>query len=212
MKKYILILVLSFCQWAISQEYHFDSYYFYNSKAGDRFFMINSNDDNYFLWGYGSNDLMYGNIIDFKKKQLHHLSVANSDTDLELKYEYSLKGISGPKEKSNIIFDNSKVLTDSLQTRYIYKKFKVSSKGKRKYLGKVEVEYDNSDFVFPAIALKHFSHHFFNITEISNVNTKLPLQFSIDNNDVKVINFNLTKKQKINALLSISNEQIKFLK
>lgn len=212
MKKYVIISFLSICQFAFSQEYHFDSYYFYNSKDGDRFFMINSNNDNYFLWGYGTNDLMYGNIIDFKEKEIHHLSISNSSKDLEFKYEYSLKGISGPKERSNIIFDTSKVHIDSLQTRYIYKKFKVSSRGKRKYLGKVEVEYDNSDFVFHAITLKHFSHHFFNINEISAVNNKLPLLFSIDNNDGKVINFNLTKKQKINTLLSISNEQIKYLK
>jgi len=172
--------------------------------------MINSNDDSFFLWGYGTSDLMYGNIIDFKKKEIHHLSVTNSDTDLEFKYEYSLKGISGPKEKSNIIFDSSNVDKDSLQTSYIYKKFKVSSRGKRKYLGEIEVQYDNSDFVFHAITLKIFSHHFFNVNEIKNLGYKLPIKFNINNNDGKVINFNLTKKQKINALLTISNEQINF--
>jgi hypothetical protein len=210
MKKSILVLFLTFCQFSFSQEYRFDSYYFYNSKDGDRFFMINSNDDSFFLWGYGTSDLMYGNIIDFKKKEIHHLSVTNVETDLEFNYEYSLKGISGPVEKSNIIFDSSKVDIDSLQTSYIYKKFKVSSRGKRKYLGEIEVQYDNSDFVFHAITLKIFSHHFFNVNEIKNLGNKLPIKFNINNNDGKVINFNLTKKQKINALLTISNEQINF--
>jgi hypothetical protein len=200
MKKYVIISFLFLCQFAFNQEYHFDSYYFYNSDVGDRFFMINSNNESYFLWGYGSNELIYGNIIDFKKKEIHHFTVANSETDLEFKYEYSLKGISSPKEKSNIIFDSSKVDIDSLHTSYIYKKFKISSRGKRKYLGKVEVEYDNSDFVFHPITLKHFSHHFFNVNEISKGINKLPLKFSIDYNEGKVINFNLTKKQNFKTV------------
>ncbi len=172
--------------------------------------MINSKNDNYFLWGYGINDLMYCNILDLKNKNIHHLMVSNSDSDLEFEYDFSRKTFSNYKENSNIIFDSSKVYLDSLQTKNIYKKYKVSSRGKRKYLGKIEVQYDNSDFVFHANTLKHFSHHFFNINGILNFNTKLPLKFSIDKNDGKVINFHLTKKQKINSLLSISDEQIKF--
>ena len=139
------------------------------------------------------------------------MNVVNSDSGLEFNYEYSVNKFNRPTENSNIVYDSSTVHLDSLQTINIFKKYKVSSRGKKKYLGKVEIQFDNSDFVFHEYTFKLFIHHFFNLENGKlNSKNKLPLKFSVDYNDGKVINFNLTKKQKINALLTISDEQINF--
>lgn len=174
--------------------------------------MINSgNNDYYFLFKNGEKDI-WGTLYDFKEMVIHEYEVINTKNGLEFKYLNSKKFGSITYFEKDIQYEFSHEIIDSVKSKSTLTKIHPTNRGKKKFRGKVELEYESNSDIFNANILKYFGHHFFDNRDISFVGYKLPTKITFDYNNGTAISTRLTKKQKINTTLTISKGQINFKK
>ena len=172
--------------------------------------MINSSDNSYVFRGSSNGNGMRGSIFDFKTDVFHHYNVTNIDNAVNFEYSDSRKLQEAYPDaiEKKVQFEYIITKIDSVKESVKIVKYK----RKRKILGEVELIYskNNSDYVFHNSALLFLSHHFYDKREIKNVNSRLPTSIQFTFNNKKMAKTTLIKKQKINTLLSITKEQLKY--
>ena len=215
MKKilYFLVIILFFSQDSYSQEYTFDNYYEYNSDNGTKFFMTNSGNENYLFFGYTGNQTIYGYIVDFNSNEYHYFDVENTNDSVSFTYTYSKKitECSCDIEEKNVTYTYSVESIDSLKSKTIVNKIKIKKNGKIKPIAKLELSYQNDEtYIFYPSHLNFYLHHFHITNELIGIKNKLPLKIDVFYNNERTFTSSLSKRKKINTLLTISKEQIKY--
>ena len=119
---------------SFSQEYTFDNFYEYNTDYGTKFFMTNSENENYLFFGYTGNETIYGYIVDFNTNEYHYYDVANLNDDVNFTYINSAKKTECfcHEDKKNISYIYEKENIDSLKTKTIITKIQTKKNGKTK--------------------------------------------------------------------------------
>ena len=203
-----------FCfQNSFSQEYTFDNFYEYNTVYGTNFYMNNSTNENYLFYGYTRGETIYGYIFDFNTNEFHYYDVANYNNSVSFTYShsYSRKNemCSCDKDGKRVSYTYTTESIDSLKTKITITKIKTKRNGKIKFLGKVELSYENNEkYIFYSNHLRLYSHHFLVCNKVFSVPNKLPIKVFYDYHNGVIATSNLTKRKKINTLLSLSKEQI----
>jgi hypothetical protein len=174
--------------------------------------MINSTDDSYAFYGYNTSVGIPGYIIDFERKEFHNYDANNFGENVTFTYLHSRKYNKDLycSEEKKVHYDFSNQKTDSLKTKLVLIKNRISKKGKSKFIGKADLEYDETDFVFSSKLLKLIGHYFFDNRDVSFIGNKLPTKITYNYNNGFALILDLTKKLKINTLLSLSKEQIQY--
>lgn len=172
--------------------------------------MINSNDDNYYFTCRRDNEAIWGYLYDNKRMVRHNFEVLNFENSLQFNYLSSnkIKLSDYSYFEKNMQYDAITEDIDSIKTKAIVTKNQVNKKGKKKFRGKIELEYDNDGGLFPAKLLVYFGHHFLDHRELSFIENKLPTKVTFDYNNGIIDIIKLKKKLKINTSLIISAEQI----
>ena len=210
MKKalYSLLIIAFFFQNGFSQEYTFDSYYEYKTlnNGSTNFYFINSKDNSYFLNGTHGSESIYGTVIDLKKNITHEYEVINHENSIQFNYLFSKK-YNLDTYGSNFVVETSEKEIDSTKREIKIVIFK--NKRKKKIECVVDILIENSDDLFCNQLLNAFSHG-----RLKNTNFKIDkgilLNFKVDFQNGFKVETKLIKKQKINTLLSISKEEIKY--
>lgn len=68
------------------------------------------------------------------------------------------------------------------------------------------MEYNETDFVFSSELLKFIGHHFFDNRDFSFIGNKLPTKITYNYNNGFELILDLTKKLKINNVLTLKKE------
>ncbi len=187
----------------------FDNFleYKYKGKIGSTFFYLtNTKNDSYILNNYYGSDTMYGKIRDYNNNIFHELEILTTDTILKFKYLYSLK-YSRNNYGSKFIVESFVNEIDSTSREIKIVVFK--NKRKKKIECKIDLIVENSDDFFCNQILYSLSHG-----RLINKNFKIEkgtiLNYKVEFPNGFKTEIKLIKKQKINTILSISKEQLKF--
>ena len=209
MKKNLKIIILFICQNVFCQEYNFDNFYEFEG-SGIKAIMINSQDDSYYFTCKKGSETIWGYLFDFKENSIHNYEVIDSDNSVQFNYLNSRKMTTAYLTyiENNIQYDSTTEVIDSIKSKTIITKNHVNKRGKKRFLGKIELEFDGSNNVFPGKLIAHFGHHFFDSRDLSFIVNKLPNKIIFDYNNGIVITNKLIKKLKINTILKISTVQL----
>ncbi len=215
MRKSILILFIIFQQVIYCQQYQFDNYYEYESNFGEiSFIMTNSSDSTFIFKGNRNTNDITGYVFDNKKFERHHYDVSNIRNAISFKYINSkaIEGFDPQWMESKVEYNYTISKIDSLKESVKIIKYKLNRKSKSR-LSEVEMIYDknNANYFYPYLALGFFTYHFFDNRIIENTYNRLPIKISFDFYNGFRSSFNLTKKQKINTLLTISKQEINYV-
>jgi len=210
MKKIITIILFLMFSSVFCQDFTFDNYYEYESENRIDFFMVNSFDNSYAFYGYNTEIGLAGSIINFQKNEFHDYTITNTDGNLIFTYINSRKKNKGfyNEKKNNVIYKFSSENIDSLRTKTTVIKNRKLKNGKLKIEGKANIEYEKSDLMFSSDLLKFVGHNFFDDRDVSFFGNELPSKITYEYSDVSIPSKNLTRKLKINALLSLNKKDI----
>lgn len=215
MKRLAYLILFLFPVTSFCQEYHFDSFYEFNSSNNINFFMINSSDKNYAFYGYRVEKNIYGYIVDFKSNELHHFDVDNSNNSINLSYTYSenKRKCECDNDNRKLVFNYQNIDIDSSSYKTTITKVKPKNNGKTKWKGQVELNYSkNEQFVFHPNHINFYLHHFFNSDQELKIDSKLPQSIIVYYEQNSSFTTRINKKKKINTSLSISKEQLNYRK
>ena len=215
MRKSILILFIIFQQIIYCQQYQFDNYYEYKSNFGEiSFIMTNSLDSTFIFTGNRNNKEITGYVFDNKKFECHYYNVSNITNAISFEYINSkaIKGRDPQWMESKVEYNYIRSEKDSLKESLKIIKYKLKRKSKSR-LSEVEIIYDknNVNYFYPFLALRYFTNHFFDGRIIENTYNRLPIKISFNFYNGFKSSFNLTKKQKINTLLTISKQDLNYI-
>lgn len=211
MKYLIFIVPLFFYQNSFCQDYVFDSFYEYTSSNNDvKFFMINSTNKNYILCGQSDGASIKGHIYDFVTNEYHRYDVKNSMNSVQFKYLNSDKmtkpfpDVIDNKNQFEYLSQEIDSLNESVT---IVKKMPYR---KKIIVGQVELIYSktDADYTFHNLLIPYISYHFFDQRELEKTNNRLPtlITYNYDISTKQKFSYKLTKKEKINTTLTITEE------
>jgi hypothetical protein len=176
--------------------------------------MTNSSDSTFIFKGNRNTNDITGYICDFKKFEYHYYNVSNIKNAISFKYINSkaVKGLDPQWKESKVEYNYTISKIDSLKESLKIIKYKLNRKSKSR-LSEVEIIYDknNVNYFYPYLALGFFTNHFFDNRIIDNTYNRLPIKISFDFYNGYRSSFTLTKKQKINTLLTISKQDINYI-
>ena len=211
MRKILWILLFFLGQNVFCQEYYFDTFLEYEkSKNETDVFMINSFNQEYVFYCYHISNELEGKIIDHKNNIMHFYSIKSVNNSLEFKYIYSQKR-DFKKEPCTVKtekYEVKKVEIDSLNQSFEIIEFK-NKKKKRVYENATINLIKIDSKPLPIIAYGYF-HHFPICSLIDFPKGFIPKNIQINyfnNEDNKI---NLIQNKKINTLLSLKPEDIKY--
>lgn len=212
MKTSIIVILFLFYQNAYCQEYTFDNLYEFEGQSVTAAVMINSQDANYYFTYRKGSETLWGYLVDFKKNIGHNFEVINTGNSVQFNYlrSYKINPDNLTFIDKNIQYEMINEVNDSTKTRSILYKNQVNKKGRKKLKGKIELLFDNSNDVFPARLIGLFGHHFFDHRDLTYLGNRLPTKIIFDYNNGITVTSKLTKKLKLNTLLSISKEQLTY--
>ena len=214
MKSFLIIAVVLFCQNVFCQDYNFDTFLEYKKSQGTSdIFMLNSSNEDYVFYCYNNKDELIGRILDHKRNIMHYYSMKNHNNSVEFKYLYSNKinpdkKVCGEVKKEN--FEIKTVVLDSINQSYEIIEY-TNKKKKRIYQsGIVNLKKIDSKHL-PTLVYGYFGHFSKCIRDIvSFPQGYIPLNIKISYFNNNIENINLFQNKKINTLLSLKPEDIKY--
>ncbi|WP_264520822.1 hypothetical protein [Flavobacterium sp. N1994] len=216
MRKFITLTVFLFCQNVFCQEYYFDIFLEYAVKNNKTdMFLLNSSYEDYLFYCYNNGGEFKGEIDDHKNNIIHHYSLKNINNSIEFKYLYSeidTKRLEYKKAPCTIETEKYQVKQneiDSLNQSFEIIEF-TNKRKKRIY----QTIYINMVKLVESKSLPSFAYGYFKDYSKCKI-IDLPRGYipslistetvNKDKNQIKLI-----QKKKINTILSIKPEDIKY--
>lgn len=215
MKRFIIIVGLFFCQNVFCQEYYFDIFLEYEkTHTQNDVFMLNSSSDDYVFYCHTVGIQLEGKIVDHKNNIEHCYTLKNTNGSIEFKYVSSKKVDFKKKElPCDMKTENFEIKTkdiDSLNKSYEIIEY-TNKKKKRIYQNASIIMKKIDSRVLPSLVYG-FLHHF-SICDRNLVKFPkdyIPTYIKINYLNHKVNAVTLIQNKKINTLLSLKPEDIKY--
>lgn len=175
--------------------------------------MLNSSNQDYVFYCYNNKDELEGRIVDRKRNIDHYYFLKNSNNVIEFKYLYSKKTDSNKKVCDDIKKEKFEVKTlviDSLNQSYEIIEY-TNKKKKRIYQNGIVTlkKIDSKDL--PSLVYGYFAHFSKCIHDIvSFPKGYIPINIKISYFNNNEVNIDLIQNKKINTLLSLKPEDIKY--
>ena len=172
--------------------------------------MINSNNQDYVFYCYNNGKNLEGKIVDHKSNIAHHYSIKSVSNNLEFKYLYSEKKVleKRPEVTEPEKYEVKKATVDSLNQSFEIIEFK--NKKKKRVYQSASINMTKIDFKPLPIILYGYFHHFAIGNLIDFPQGYIPSFIQINFSNNRELKIKLIQNKKINIVLSLKPEEIKY--
>ena len=190
-----------------SQEYTFDTFleYTHTQSKESEFYLTNSSNDAYYFLSINGPTTIYGRIIDFKFNMIHLFDILEVGNTLKFKHIFS-GGKSNYQGENKKVYEASEKKIDSSTKEIALIIFK--NKRKKQIESKITIILEKSEDKFCNTLLNIFSHSRAKDAKFFLENGII-LSYKTERDDGSISETKLSKREKINTILSVKATPVK---